>query len=118
MLALALVGASPFGLAPARAQQSAVAPAEALDPQTVVTAQNFRGEWRRNARYLAGEVVVFQGSSFAALRDNRRARPNPNRSTLDWGILALRGSRGARGQTGPAGPAAHRMVEVSVGDLP
>jgi len=58
----------------------------------------WRGSYKRDADYLAGDVVFWQGSSYVCDTPCKGVLPS---NTDNWTPLAL---RGAQGQTGPAGP--------------
>jgi hypothetical protein len=57
-----------------------------------------RGSFDVAAEYLAHDVVVRNGSSFAAKRDRPGGCPGEN-----WQLLASKGNRGERGGPGPRG---------------
>ncbi len=71
-----------------------------------------RGNWASAARYLANDLVTFDGSTWRARRESIGA--SPPASPADWALFAskgavgtagLQGPAGATGATGPAGPA-------------
>jgi len=58
-----------------------------------------RGTYDVYKKYQKLDVVIINGSSFAALKDN----PGPCPDSGDWHLLASRGSRGQRGAEGARG---------------
>jgi len=58
-----------------------------------------RGTYDGNEAYKHLDVVMMNGSSFVALKDN----PGPCPDSGDWHLLASRGSRGHRGAEGARG---------------
>jgi len=58
-----------------------------------------RGTYDSAEEYKRFDVVIINGSSFAALKDN----PGPCPDSGDWHLLASRGSRGQRGAEGARG---------------
>jgi hypothetical protein len=62
-----------------------------------------RGPWAGTARYSGGDLVLFGGTTYRALRANLRKRPDLN--TADWQVFAARGASGPQGPSGDAGPA-------------
>jgi hypothetical protein len=58
-----------------------------------------RGTYNRNAEYKQLDVVMLNGSSFVALKDN----PGPCPDSGEWHLLASHGKRGQRGETGGRG---------------
>lgn len=57
-----------------------------------------RSTYDANEEYKHLDVVIVNGSSFIALKDNPGLCPGP-----DWRLLASRGSRGSRGERGVTG---------------
>jgi hypothetical protein len=57
-----------------------------------------RGTYDSDVEYRCLDVVMLNGSSFVALKDNPGPCPGP-----DWHLLASRGSRGHRGPEGARG---------------
>ena len=60
-----------------------------------------RGTYDGNEKYKHLDVVMMNGSSFVALKDNPGPCPGD-----DWHLLASRGSRGSKGLRGERGAAA------------
>jgi hypothetical protein len=58
-----------------------------------------RGTYASDEKYSYLDVVIINGSSFAALKDNPGRCPDSG----DWHLLASRGSRGNRGESGARG---------------
>jgi hypothetical protein len=58
-----------------------------------------RGTYVSNEKYTHLDVVMVNGSSFVALKDN----PGPCPDSGEWHLLASRGSRGQRGAEGARG---------------
>jgi hypothetical protein len=63
-----------------------------------------RGPWGANAQYDSGDLVLFEGSNWIALRGNRNKRPGATGSGADWQLFAERGPVGPRGPVGAEGP--------------
>jgi len=59
-----------------------------------------RGTYDSAEEYKRFDIVIINGSSFTALKDN----PGPCPDSGDWHLLASRGSRGQRGADGERGP--------------
>lgn len=63
----------------------------------------YRGEWQSASNYGLGDVVVWNGSSYASLVGSNHGNA-PDVSPTDWGVLAAIGATGATGAQGAAGP--------------
>lgn len=74
----------------------AVRGADGADGRSVT----FRGAWTSDDAYQGLDVVMLNGSSFVAARDNPGACPGAG-----WRLLASAGGKGRPGERGPAGPA-------------
>jgi hypothetical protein len=57
--------------------------------------------------YEQGDVVVHDGGSLLALRDNPGTLPGP-----DWAQLSFRGQRGKPGERGPPGPEGRGIADI------
>jgi Collagen triple helix repeat (20 copies) len=84
---------------------------------------NPKGAWGRTASYVTDDLVTFRGSSWRAISDNKRKRPDAN-PTL-WEQFAARGQRGetgprgiqgVKGDTGDQGPQGIQGVKGDKGD--
>jgi len=60
---------------------------------------NIRGTYTRDEEYKYLDIVIINGSSFVALKDNPGVCPDSG----NWHLLASRGSRGQRGPQGAHG---------------
>ncbi len=63
----------------------------------------YQGEYASSTNYAAGDVVLWQGGSWASLHDANHGN-TPGESLLDWGTLTTRGLTGLTGDTGAQGP--------------
>jgi hypothetical protein len=63
----------------------------------------YQGVYNSVTNYAAGDVVVWQGGSWASLHDANHGN-TPDASPSDWGILTAQGPQGATGPAGPQGP--------------
>ncbi|AFL87046.1 collagen triple helix repeat protein [Terriglobus roseus DSM 18391] len=64
----------------------------------------YRGAYDSVANYATGDVVVWQGGSWASLVDGN-AGNTPDASPAHWGTIAAQGLTGGTGAMGPQGPA-------------
>ena len=70
----------------------------------------YQGVYASAINYAAGDVVLWQGGSWASLHDTNHGN-TPDASPADWGTLTTRGltgdtgAIGAQGPVGPQGPA-------------
>ena len=66
----------------------------------------YQGAYASGTNYALGDVVLWQGGSWASLLDGNRGN-TPNFSPGQWGVLTVQGpvgATGAKGETGAAGP--------------
>ncbi|GAA3749622.1 DNRLRE domain-containing protein [Terriglobus aquaticus] len=63
----------------------------------------YQGPYQSAANYAAGDVVLWQGGSWASLADSNHGN-TPDQSPLQWGLLTSQGPQGLQGPTGAAGP--------------
>jgi hypothetical protein len=63
-----------------------------------------RGAWISTAKYLRGDLVLFDGSTWLARRANTGKEPGGSTSAGDWQVFAERGPTGPRGVAGATGP--------------
>ncbi len=63
----------------------------------------YQGPYASTTNYAAGDVVLWQGGSWASLHDANHGN-TPDSSPNDWGTLTTRGLTGSTGATGPQGP--------------
>lgn len=63
----------------------------------------YQGNYTSTTNYAHGDVVLWQGGSWASLHDMNYGN-TPDASPLDWGMLTTRGLTGDKGDTGAAGP--------------
>ena len=71
----------------------------------------YQGTYSSIANYNVGDIVLFNGSSYASIRANNHGN-TPGQSPTAWGALATQGSTGA---TGPAGPQGFAGVQGPTG---
>ncbi len=62
----------------------------------------YQGTYASSTNYALGDVVLWQGGSWASLHDVNHGN-TPDASPLDWGTLTTRGLTGDVGATGPQG---------------
>ena len=63
----------------------------------------YQGPYASATNYAGGDVVLWQGSSFASLHDGNHGN-TPDSSPSDWGLLTSTGPMGDKGDAGLAGP--------------
>ena len=63
----------------------------------------YQGAYASATNYALGDVVLWQGASWASLVDGNHGN-TPNFSPAYWGVLTLQGPSGLVGATGGAGP--------------
>ncbi len=63
----------------------------------------YQGAYSFTTNYAAGDVVVWQGGSWASLHDANHGN-TPDSSPTDWGALTSQGPQGVTGATGTQGP--------------
>ncbi len=63
----------------------------------------YQGVYASTTNYAAGDVVLWQGGSWASLHDTNHGN-TPDASPNDWGTLTTRGLTGDTGATGAQGP--------------
>ena len=92
------------GLIGAQGQPGAQGPPGAAGATGAIGRPGFvyRGAYASAANYAGGDVVLWQGASFASLHDSN-AGNTPDASAADWGLLTSTGPQGAQGVAGPAG---------------
>ena len=71
-----------------------------------------RGAWSGVAQYRAGDLALYGGSTYRALRANVGKAPALN--AADWQLFAARGATGPQGPAGPAGSAGAEFLAVHV----
>lgn len=74
-----------------------------------------RGAWNSDDRYLADDLVTFNGSAWRALAENRGKKPD--RNATKWELFAAKGEQGVAGPAGPAGPKGDVGPQGSVGPV-
>jgi hypothetical protein len=62
----------------------------------------YKGTWSSGTAYVSGDVVVYNGTAYAAILAGTNR--NPSTQTSYWGVLAQKGATGATGATGPTAP--------------
>jgi hypothetical protein len=75
----------------------------------------FLGNWNASVRYVAGDLALFNGSSWRALRATQAAQPDA--SPAGWAVFAPRGAKGATGIAGPQGFAGAQGPTGDSGEL-
>lgn len=63
----------------------------------------YQGPYASTTNYTSGDVVLWQGGSWASLVDSNHGN-TPDASPADWGALTSQGPQGAKGDTGAQGP--------------
>lgn len=63
----------------------------------------YQGIYASATNYTAGDVVLWQGGSWASLHEENHGN-TPSESPNDWGTLTTRGLTGDKGDTGLQGP--------------
>ena len=63
----------------------------------------YQGAYQSVHNYALGDVVLWQGSSWASLAAGNHGN-TPDQNPSDWGILTQQGLQGATGATGASGP--------------
>ncbi len=63
----------------------------------------YQGAYSSVSNYAAGDVALWQGSSYSSLHDSNHGN-TPSESPLDWGLLTSTGPKGDTGSTGATGP--------------
>ena len=74
----------------------------------------YRGNYASTTNYALGDVVFFQGASYASLLNGNLGN-TPNSSPSQWGVLTAQGPIGATGVQGPQGVAGPQGLTGSVG---
>ena len=70
----------------------------------------YRGNYSSVTNYALGDVVLWQGASYASLLDGNHGN-TPSGSLAEWGVLTAQGpvgatgAQGSQGVAGPQGPA-------------
>ncbi len=62
----------------------------------------YQGAYSSVANYAAGDVAIWQGSSYSSLHDSNHGN-TPSESPADWGLLTSTGPKGDTGTTGATG---------------
>jgi hypothetical protein len=76
-----------------------------------------RGPWVDTVQYQRGDLVLFSGSTWRALRANIDKQPGGQTSNLDWQVFAARGPTGPQGLRGPVGPEGDQGDPGPKGDI-
>src|ERR1700678_1821022 len=74
----------------------------------------FRGNYASTTNYALGDVVFFQGASYASLL-NGNLGDTPSSSPSQWGVLTAQGPIGVTGVQGPQGVAGPQGLPGAVG---
>ena len=74
----------------------------------------YQGNYASTTNYALGDVVLFQGASYASLLNGNRGN-TPSLSPAQWGVLTAQGPAGATGAQGPQGVAGPQGSPGSVG---
>jgi hypothetical protein len=74
----------------------------------------YQGNYSSATNYALGDVVLFQGASYASLLNGNRGN-TPNVSPGQWGVLTAQGPAGPTGAAGPQGVAGPQGLPGSVG---
>ncbi len=74
----------------------------------------YQGAYASTTNYAAGDVVLWQGSSYSSLLDSNHGN-TPDQSAAAWGLLTSTGPQGATGATGATGPQGDRGVPGEFG---
>ncbi len=64
----------------------------------------YRGAWTRGKQYQQGDNVIWEGSSWIAIRDTDKQPGTADRSDTGWVMAVRRGRDGDDGKQGKAGP--------------
>jgi hypothetical protein len=74
----------------------------------------YQGTFSSVTNYALGDVVLFQGASYASLLNGNHGN-TPSTSPGQWGVLTAQGPTGATGAQGPQGVAGAQGLPGSVG---
>lgn len=74
----------------------------------------YQGAYSSATNYTSGDVVTWQGSSWASLADGNHGN-TPGQSPVQWGPLTSTGPKGERGDIGAAGPQGPQGVAGQMG---
>ena len=74
----------------------------------------YRGAYSSSVNYALGDVVLWQGSSWASLVAGNLGN-TPSSSPADWGVLTAQGPAGPQGIQGVAGPAGPQGMTGATG---
>jgi Collagen triple helix repeat (20 copies) len=74
----------------------------------------YQGAYSSVENYALGDVVLWQGSSYASLQNSNHGN-TPSLSPNEWGVLTAQGPTGATGLQGPQGVAGPQGATGSVG---
>ena len=74
----------------------------------------YQGTYASGTNYALGDVVLFQGASYASLLNGNHGN-TPSLSPGQWGVLTAQGPAGATGAQGPQGVAGPQGLPGSVG---
>lgn len=74
----------------------------------------YRGDYQSATNYAAGDVVLWNGASWASLTDSN-IRNTPDASPLFWGVLTSRGLQGVTGSTGATGATGMQGMQGPIG---
>jgi hypothetical protein len=85
----------------------AVGPTGPAGPSAVSSASAWQGPWDRDAQYVAGDEVWYQGVVYIALMNNRGLVPGQEYAEVEnpWLQLSIEGVQGPPGPPGEPGPA-------------
>jgi hypothetical protein len=75
---------------------------------------NYQGTYQSTTNYTLGDVVLWQGTTYASLHTANHGN-TPDASPTDWGILSQRGPAGPVGASGLPGPTGPQGPPGSVG---
>ena len=126
VLALGAVGAlGPTGATGATGPPGLTGPAGPTGPQGPTGAAGaagapglpglaYQGNYSSVMNYALGDVVLWQGASYASLLDGNHGN-TPSDSPAQWGVLTAQGPAGATGAQGPQGVAGPQGLPGSVG---
>lgn len=92
----------PAGLTGATGATGTQGPTGALGPRGL-PGLVYQGAYASKTNYALGDVVLWQGASWASLVDGNHGN-TPSFSPSYWGVLTAQGPTGATGATGAAGP--------------
>ncbi|WP_419805409.1 DNRLRE domain-containing protein [Terriglobus sp.] len=74
----------------------------------------YQGAYQSATNYNSGDVVLWQGSSWASLADSNHGN-TPDQSPQQWGLLTSTGLKGDKGDAGETGPQGLQGLPGSMG---